>query len=208
MRYYRIPFFHKSFYPGSVTRMNVKEKRIYLTFDDGPVPGITPAVADICSDNNIAATFFFTGINVERNRDEFRYVSGKGFGIGNHGYQHLNGRKSSFGRYVDDVRKGARVTGSDIFRPPYGALSRRQYISLVKEFRIVFWDLMPYDFDESIDNKHLLRIIERKTRNGSVIVLHDNQGSRLPAILGSAIGLLKEKGFLFGDLALALGQKQ
>ena len=194
-------------YPEAIFRMSNPGSKVYLTFDDGPTPGVTSRITGILKEMDVPATFFCTGSNIEKNPEGFREIAGKGFSIANHGFSHMKGRKSSFDSYIDDVERGALISGSLLFRPPYGDISLRQYRFLKKKYRIVFWDLMPYDFDPRSSVSDVARRVIRYARPGSVIVLHDGPGSRVDTLLVGIIGDLRQAGYSFGDLGMEVGWK-
>ncbi len=160
-------------YPDALFRVPGPGKRLYLTFDDGPDPDSTPAVLDILRAHNVTATFFCTGRKVIEQPGLFAKIASEGHAIGNHGYSHLNGFSSSVRNYCSDVFKGRDITCSKIFRPPYGRIRLRQYKILERSMRIVFWDLMPYDFDNRLSPEYCLEVLNHNIKPGSIIVLHD-----------------------------------
>ena len=144
-----------------------------LTFDDGPDPDSTPQLLDILDKHDIKALFFCDGRAAEKYPDLINRMISKGHIIGNHGYNHLNGWKTSLKKYIADVVNAAPYTSSGLFRPPYGRLRFNQYRELKEKYKIVFWDIMPYDFDRSFGSGNSLRVLKKKLRRGSIIVLHD-----------------------------------
>ncbi len=184
-----------SIYPEAVFRLNTHEKHVSLTFDDGPDPSSTPVILDVLNRCEINAIFFCSGFKAEKYPELIERIKTSGHTIGNHGYSHLNGWKTSLKSYIEDTRKADEPTSSEIFRPPYGGLTPRQYSILNKKYRIFFWDLMPYDFDRAFGAANTLRTLKLKTRPGSVIVLHDNPLSCAGEILEDYIDFIQTEGY-------------
>jgi len=198
MRFYRPLFLQRVLMGGALFRLDTNgRKEIVLTFDDGPHPDSTPSILEILGKENIEATFFCSGENCRRYSYLLDEILTAGHRVGNHGYNHLKGLETSTAEYVRDVQLAAEVIGGDLFRPPYGSISRKQYKMLKKNYRIIMWDLMPYDFDYSLSAWQVKRILLSKVRPGSIIVLHDNPASHLPAMLQEAIMELKILGYSF-----------
>ncbi|TFH39731.1 MAG: hypothetical protein E4G95_00320 [Bacteroidia bacterium] len=200
MRIFRPPLLFRLLYPGAIFRYNAHTNRIYLTFDDGPAAGVTREIANVLENEGIKATFFCCGKAAEEYPELTDLIRRAGFGLGNHGYHHVKGWETSLTKYVENTNKGADITGSHLFRPPFGSLTPRQFFRLRKDHRVVFWDLMLYDFDPEFDRSKILAILKRRIRPGSVIVLHDNKLSSSPEILADIIRTIKDMGYTFGEL--------
>jgi peptidoglycan/xylan/chitin deacetylase (PgdA/CDA1 family) len=200
IRNYGRPFPAGIIYPEAVYRINGSGRSLFLTFDDGPDPGSTPAVLDILRAHDVHATFFCTGSRVVASPGLFARVAAEGHTIGNHGYSHLNGLTTSIRAYCSDIYRGRDITCSNLFRPPYGRLRVRQYRILERSMRIVFWDLMPYDFDTRLAPESSYGILSRRVRPGSVIVLHDSASSSAVVYLGRFIRKALDEGYSFGTV--------
>lgn len=178
---YRVPTFVQWIYPGYVWHMDRSEQTVYLTFDDGPVVGITDFVLDVLSEMNVKATFFMVGDNVLKNLSLARRIITEGHQVGNHTFNHLNGRSTSLKRYLENVAQCQRViedhlgVKTDLFRPPYGRLSKHQRMQLSKSYRIFMWEILAGDFVTGISESKSLKKISQKTQNGSIILFHDQQ---------------------------------
>lgn len=197
MRFVKQPVPAKFLYPEALFRIPGSGKRLCLTFDDGPDPSTTPAILDILSDRGVHATFFCTGERVISNPRLFARIASEGHVVGNHGYSHHDGRTTPVRRYCASVFRGREVTCSNIFRPPYGRIRLRQYKIIERSSRVVFWDVMPYDFDHQLSPQQVMTNLKRNVRPGSIIVLHDHQGSKAPVILGDFIDYARESGYEF-----------
>ena len=168
------PQFVRQLYPGACWRMNVSERVVYLTFDDGPIPEVTPWVLDVLDRYRIKATFFMVGDNVRKHPEVYRMVVERGHRIGNHTYHHLKGFGLSADSYVANVEEANRLVESDLFRPPHGLMRMSQYHALRERYRIVMWDLVTRDYNPKLTGDEVLGKVKRYARNGSIITFHDS----------------------------------
>lgn len=197
MRLFRPFFLLRLFYPEAVFRIKTRNKELCLTFDDGPSPHSTPQILDILEANNIRGLFFCSGQEAEKYPALISLISSKGHIIGNHGYSHLDGYITNTQVYIRNFSKGAKFTPGNIIRPPYGRIRPSQYSELSKNYRVFFWDLMPYDFDPRMTVQKVLNTLKKRIRNGSVIVLHDKPSSSVLSFLDEFIKYAKEQGYRF-----------
>jgi peptidoglycan/xylan/chitin deacetylase (PgdA/CDA1 family) len=197
MRIFRPWYVAESLYPGTIFRIKTPEKNIVLTFDDGPDPGSTIPILESLERQNIKAIFFCAGAKAEKHPELINSIKVRGHVVGNHGYSHLDGWKTSSQEYLDDVQKADHVTSAEIFRPPYGHFTTRQYAILRNRYRIYLWDLMPYDFDRDFGPEKTLGILKKRIRPGSVIVLHDKPESCALKILDEFVQYALSDGFRF-----------
>ncbi len=145
-----------------------------LTFDDGPHPDTTPWILEHLDSRGIKAMFFVQGVNVERYPELFDEITDRGHQVGNHGYEHLPGWKLSVDRYKGNVLRGAEISGSNVFRPPYGQIGYRQYDAIKKDHQVMMWSVMPGDFVDGINiNKRMVKV-NRGLNSDDIVVLHDN----------------------------------
>ena len=174
-----------------------RKNKIYLTFDDGPTPGVTNRVLSLLDEYNAKATFFCLGSNVEKYSDLFNEIRQKEHGIGNHSFSHLNGWKTGRNKYYNDIQKAHEVIGSKLFRPPYGKISVLQWFHLRKKFRIILWTKLSRDYDSSFSAEAVLKRIKKASHVGAVIVFHDTEKAwpRLEKILPLYLEYLEEKNF-------------
>lgn len=178
--FFRSPFFLPWLYPGLTWRIASAEKVIYLTFDDGPVPGPTEFVLDQLSRTKAKATFFCLGDNIRKNGSVFRRIIDKGHAVGNHTFHHLNGWKYATDNYRSDVQlcreemlKGGMTGQTNLFRPPYGRITRSQ-IACLTDYHIVMWDVLTNDYARNLSPERCLRGSLDAARPGSIVVFHDS----------------------------------
>jgi len=197
MRFFSISSVAGCFYREALFRIKTRDKILCLTFDDGPDPTSTPVLLEILDKHNVKAIFFCDGRAAEIYPQLVDLIRIKGHSVGNHGYNHLNGWVTSLKEYCNDVNYASRFTSDTLFRPPYGLLRFNQYMRLRNEYRIVFWDIMPYDFDREIESDRSLEILNKRIRPGSVIVLHDRQDSTSVKFLDEFISKATKRGYKF-----------
>jgi len=168
------------------------ERAIYLTFDDGPHPGITSFVLDELVKYNAKATFFCIGRNVKENPALYKRILEEGHAVGNHTYSHLNGWRTGHGKYLADVLLAKEYIQSDLFRPPYGRITRQQQKDLSAQrppFKSIMWSILSGDFDPGITPEKCCSNVIKNAGNGSVVVFHDSEKARermcyaLPVVL-------------------------
>ncbi|MBO7229925.1 MAG: polysaccharide deacetylase family protein [Bacteroidaceae bacterium] len=195
----QVPEIVRILFPKALWRMNPNEKAVYLTFDDGPIPIVTPWVVDLLKKYDIKATFFMVGDNVRKHPQEFRYVIDNGHRVGNHTFNHLKGFITSTDRYIENVELADKYISSDLFRPPHGFVNHKLYNRLCKRYKFVMWDLVTRDYSYRMGGKDVLANIKKYTRNGSIITFHDSlrSESNLKYALPLAIEWLLEQGYSF-----------
>lgn len=180
-----MPRFIQRLYPERIWAFSRKKDSIYLTFDDGPIPEVTPWVLDELKKHNAKATFFCIGDNVHKHPEVFQRIISEGHSVGNHTFNHLNGWKTGAVEYVENVEKAGRemISNSEfrilnsefLFRPPYGKITFKQ-AKVLKEkgFKIVMWDIISYDYDARVSEEECLQNVLKNIKPGSVIVFHDS----------------------------------
>lgn len=195
----RLPFFVRWFFPDAICRIKTKEKVAYLTFDDGPVPEVTPWVLDLLAKENIKATFFCVGDNVFKYPELFNRLVREGHKVGNHTFNHLQAFKNDKQAYVSNVSLAEEYIKSNLFRPPHGQLKFTMSRALRKKYTIVFWDLLSCDFDMHKSGEDCFNIIKDKIREGSIIVFHDSikAEKNMKYALPKTIEYLKKQGYNF-----------
>ena len=186
-------------YPRALWRMDKNVKAVYLTFDDGPIPNITPWVLDLLDKYNIKATFFLVGDNVRKHPEEFKMIVERGHRVGNHTFNHISGLKYLSYNYLENTNKADELINSTLFRPPHGWMRWGQYMVLSHRYTVVMWDLVTRDYSKRLNGRQVLRNVKKYVRNGSIITFHDSIKSEknMKYALPRAIEWLKEQGYEF-----------
>lgn len=207
---YQTPFFLPLLYPKLTWRIPTTEKSVYLTFDDGPVPGPTDFVLETLQRYNLKGTFFCIGDNVRKNPDVFKRIIEQGHLVGNHTFNHLNGWKTEVDHYVHNTHQCSsimtevldeRYPATNLFRPPYGRITRAQ-IKALSSFKLIMWDVLTQDYDQRIAQQACLKGSIGATRKGSITVFHDSYKAdrNLSFVLPRYIEHFLEKGYSFNTI--------
>lgn len=193
------PIPYRMLFPETVWRIPMKHKAVFLTFDDGPIPEVTPWVLDLLDHYGIKATFFCVGDNVRKYPETFRMVVERGHSVGNHTMHHLQGAKVTTSRYVADIMEAHALIDSPLLRPPHGLIRWKQAAAIKDNMRIIMYDLVTRDYSKKLTGEQVLDNVRRYVRNGSIIVFHDSlkSESNLRYALPRAIEWLKENGYQF-----------
>lgn len=172
---------------------------LYLTFDDGPVVGVTDWVLEILKEYNAKATFFCVGENVKRNPELFNQIIDQGHSVANHSYNHLSGWKTSNYSYFKNVLKANEIINSKLFRPPYGRITRSQVKGLKNRYNIIMWDVLSGDFDINIKPESCVNNVISAAKSGSIVVFHDSDKSKntLMKTLPEVLRYYTVKGYIF-----------
>lgn len=200
--YIKIPTFVYSLFPSLVFRKDNNNNNIWLTFDDGPSPESTPFILKILKEENINATFFLIGEQINKYPELFNQIIADGHVVANHSYSHKCGWTSNNTNYVSDIERCQKlIPKNKLFRPPYGKISFTQIMILKKKYKIILWDVFSWDFKPNVSPKRIERNVLKNTNSGSILVFHNNSKSlkNLQASLQKIIKELKIKGFLFSS---------
>ena len=200
----RTPYLIKRIYYSLIWDLHNGEREIYLTFDDGPNPSVTPRVLDILDSYNAKATFFCIGRNVERYPAIYDQILSRGHAVGNHTYSHLKGWEISNSEYYADIELAGRLIKSNLFRPPYGKIKRSQLKYLRHHYNIIMWDIMSMDFNEKLSNEKCLSVLKKNMRPGSIVVFHDSvkASEKMFYALPNTIELLQRNDYGFKKIML------
>jgi len=203
----KTPWWLRALYPSLTWRIKSDEKVLYVTFDDGPHETATPFVLDELKKYHAKATFFCIGKNVVAHRSIYERIIDEGHTVGNHTYHHLNGWKTGDETYIKDVQQAAKEIDSNLFRPPYGRITRFQAGLLSyrpstighRPFSIIMWDVLSADFDARISSKKCLENVLYYSKPGSVIVFHDSAKAweKMSYTLPKALEYFSNKGYRF-----------
>jgi peptidoglycan/xylan/chitin deacetylase (PgdA/CDA1 family) len=171
---WQFPRIFRPLFGKVIWRKNPSEKVIYLTFDDGPVPEVTPQVLDILDIYGWKATFFCVGENVQKYPELYADILKRGHNVGNHSFNHIKGYEYSTIEYVDNVKKAAQFIDSELFRPPYGRIKWNQIKALRKNYDIVMWDVITHDYNKNLCVDDVFKNVKYNLRKGSIVVFHDS----------------------------------
>ena len=191
-------------YPGAWFHLPTEEKVLYLTFDDGPTPGVTPTVLDILQAWNAKATFFVIGKNAVAHPELLTRIKALGHGLGGHCMKHENGFKTEDGVYLQSAHESlALLPNSKLFRPPYGRIRRRQHLALKDQgVQTVLWDVLSYDFEPALSAQDCIAWTRDRVRAGSIVVFHDSHKAapRMEEALQSLLADWTAAGYRFEAL--------
>lgn len=194
------PRIYRMLFPGALWRKPVEgQKTIYLTFDDGPIPDITPWVLDLLDKYEIKATFFCVGDNVRKHRDIYKMILKRGHRVGNHTFNHLQGIRTFSKRYIGNTRLAAEYIKSGLFRPPHGHMRITQFFILRRYYKIIMWDVVTRDYSKLMTPEKVFGNVKKYARDGSIIVFHDSikAEKNMKEALPKSIEWLKEQGYTF-----------
>ena len=177
----KTPFWLRALYPNCTWKIPSKEKVIYISFDDGPHPEATPFVLAALKKFNAKATFFCIGNNVLKHPNVYESILLQGHQVGNHTYDHLNGWKTETPTYIENIKDATNLIESNLFRPPYGRITRKQIKNIKSDSKcpqhIIMWDVLSGDFDLKLTGEDCAKNVIKNTQPGSIIVFHDSQKS-------------------------------
>lgn len=204
-RYFiKTPWIVRKLFSSYMWSVPTKVKEVYLSFDDGPHPAVTPFVLQTLKQYNALATFFCLGKNVQQYPEVYQQILNNGHSVGNHSYNHLNGWDTAVEKYKDDVRLAADWIKSNLFRPPYGRIKLSQAKEMKaamgqEKTRIVMWDVLSGDFDTLNSKEECLDNVLKNYVPGSIIVFHDSEKAfpHLKYVLPFVLEALQKKGYLF-----------
>ncbi|MBR2378009.1 MAG: polysaccharide deacetylase family protein [Bacteroidaceae bacterium] len=195
----RPPFLYRMYFSEALWRIPHSEKCVYLTFDDGPIPQVTPWVLDILKQYDVPATFFCTGDNVARNPGLFDSLRAAGHQVGNHTMSHVQGLHMNTQDYLRNIEKAHDLIQSPLFRPPHGFMRPSQFAAIKEKYTTVMWDVVTRDYSRNLNGEQVFDNVRRYVRNGSIIVFHDSLKSQhnLRYALPRSIEWLLENGYAF-----------
>ncbi len=198
----RPPLLFRILFPEALFRLGPKERCVFITFDDGPIPEVTPWVLDVLDRYGVKATFFMVGDNARRYPELVEMVLSRGHSIGNHTMHHLKGASSSTARFIADVKEAEQYIDSHLFRPPHGILRWKQAALIKREYTLVMYDLITRDYSRHLTAADVVANVRRYTRPGSIIVFHDSLKSwpRLKDALAPSLEWLISRGYEFRRL--------
>lgn len=196
----RPPLLYRLLFPEAVWRIKKKKRKVvYLTFDDGPVPEVTPWVLDTLDSYGVKATFFMVGDNVRRHPELLEEIKRRGHSYGNHTMHHVQGMKVTTRNYMRDLTEADALIDSPLFRAPHGIMRWAQAAAIKNHYNIIMYDLVTRDYSAKLSPERVLANVKRYARNGSIIVFHDSKKAErnMRYALPRAIEWLKEQGYEF-----------
>ncbi len=195
------PLFYRSLYPGTLWRIKDEHhKTVYLTFDDGPIPEVTPWVLDLLDRYQVKATFFCVGDNVRKYPQIYHELLERGHQTGNHTFNHLQCWKHTTAYLIENSAEAAELIDSRLFRPPHGHMRIAQNRAFQQNgYKVVMWDVVTRDYSRFMTPEKVLDNVKRYTRDGSIVVFHDSLKAekRMKYALPRAIEWLLEEGYVF-----------
>ena len=216
----KIPTVVRKLFPNYIWDIPTTDKVLYLTFDDGPTPIITDWTLDVLRDFDARATFFCIGNNIKKHPEILCRIKNEGHAIGNHTFNHLSGWKTKTEEYVEEVLRTENLISSEfrvhnttesnnfsllsqnpkLFRPPYGRITLKQGRSLLAlGYKIVMWDIVAFDWKETLTPQECYQNVISKTTSGSIIVFHDSlkASKNMQYAIPKVLAYFSEKGFEF-----------
>ena len=177
----KTPKFVTWLFPKRIWAFSRTENKVYLSFEDGPIPEVTPWVLDQLKAYNAKATFFCIGENIKKHSEIFKRIISEGHTFGNHTFNHLKGTETASEKYIQNVDafeksiENLKIQKSNLFRPPYGKITKKQAKILQKKgYKIVMWDVLSYDWDKEVSEEKCLQIVLQNIQPGSIVVFHDS----------------------------------
>lgn len=168
------PKFVREMLPDLVWQIE-DERGVYLTFDDGPTPGVTEWILDTLRRHNAKATFFVLGKNVEKYPDLYAKIVAEGHAVGNHTYSHQKGYLMSLERYLEDIDLASYSVQSNLFRPPYARVTVAQLRAVAQRYKIVMWSIISRDYNRKISGKRCLQGVLPHLKAGAIVLFHDSE---------------------------------
>lgn len=197
------PILYRLLFPEALWRIKHKgQKTVYLTFDDGPIPEVTPRVLDILDELGVKATFFMVGDNVRRHPELLEEVRRRGHSVGNHTMHHIQGLHCRWRTYARDIAEADAIIGTRLFRPPHGLMKRIQMRVVNERYNVIMYDVVTRDYSRKMTPDKVFDNVRRFARDGSIIVFHDSLKAErnMLSAMPRAVRWLKEQGYVFRTL--------
>lgn len=199
VKLFRTPSFVRKVFPNRIWGFSHSDKKVYLTFDDGPTESLSNWILDELEEKNIKATFFCVGANAQKHPELMDRIVSSGHRIGNHTMRHEKGVTVDREVYMNSIDECALHVDSNLFRPPYGRLYSNWDKEISSKYKIIMWSWLSYDYDDSVPISLILKKAKEQIQAGDILVLHDNMKveERLRKLLPELITQLKNDGFSF-----------
>jgi len=190
------PRFFQRFFKTIIWNFPDETEAAFLTFDDGPIPEVTPWVLEQLRKHNAKATFFCLAKNVEMHPEIFKQIVSEGHSIGNHSYSHIKGWATDTTQYVQDIIYANSFLNTNLFRPPYGRITTKQFKLLKQQYKIILWDVLSMDYSRRVSPRSVLKYVQKNVKPGSIVVFHDSRKAErnLRYALPRFLDTLDEKG--------------
>lgn len=197
---YRIPKYVAWFYPRRI--WYGEEGKAYLTFDDGPHPEITPWLLKLLKKQDVKATFFWSGIQMEKHPEFIQQAIDDGHVVGHHGFEHNSGRKLSLDKFKENFQRSKELVTSDLFRPPYGEIKSKQAKYALENGKLVMWSWMSYDYDKKSPAKRIIDVAKEQIREKDILVFHENDKTKdkIKDFIPEIIKIIQDKGLKFDTI--------
>lgn len=200
------PKFIKRIFPDLIWNLNSPENegKLFLTFDDGPTPGVTEFILETLGKYNAKATFFCLGKNVEQYPDLYEKMVEAGHVVANHSYSHVKGWGVPTGRYVEDIDLADSFVHSNLFRPPYGQIKPTQSRRLNERYKLIMWEVLSRDYSPWVSPEQCAQNVIKNVKSGSIVVFHDSikASKNMSYALAKSLEVLTEQGYKFESIYL------
>ncbi len=202
MKLFKTPRFFKWIFPRRTWGFSRTTNTVFLTFDDGPNPEITPWILDVLKESEIIATFFCVGSNIIKYPDLYQRIISEGHKIGNHTMNHEKSKNVSFKKYKTSIYEAGQLVQNNLFRPPYGRINTLKSFIISKRYKIIMWSWLSYDYDKCVPIQTILEKAQKQITAGDILVLHDNDKvkERMKIILPELIEIIRKKGLGFNGI--------
>jgi len=199
-RIFKIPSFVAWFYPRRVWFGTSQD--VFLTFDDGPHPEITPWLLTFLKEEKIAVTFFWNGEQMKRYPEFIQQARDEGHLVGHHGQKHVSPRKMSLREFKTDFDESHQQVSSKLYRPPYGEIKQKQAKYVLQKGSLIMWSWMSYDFDKVVSNRQIIDACKHGVKEKDILVFHENDKTkdRIREILPTIVQVIRDKGLNFATL--------
>jgi len=203
MKFFRVPWIVRKIFFKRTWDFNLSKNEVFLTFDDGPHPEITPWILDFLKTEQITACFFCVGENVEKYPEIYARIILDGHTVGNHTMNQNNAIKTAKKDYTNSIYNASNFIDSTIFRPPYGRLPIWLSNKILKNYKIIMWTWLSYDYDNRVSIDKILSKAHQQIKKGDILVLHDNAKikDRQKILLPKLVDCIHLKGLKFGSMS-------
>lgn len=193
----KTPYLFRKLFRKFIWKLDVADPIVYLTFDDGPTPGVTDRVLELLGEYNARATFFCVGEQIQKHPDLYQRLLKERHTVGNHTMTHVDARKIEPNQYIREFEECNDLMSTNLFRPPYGKITKAVYNQILKTHKVIMWDVLSGDFDPKVDADKCVSNVVENVEKGSIVVFHDSNkaaSTMLPA-LKETLRFLRDNGY-------------